>query len=65
MYLKPKRTKFAKAHKGRLSHVPKIHSHLAFGSFGLLALQPSRLTAAQLYAAQLAIKRLLKRDGQL
>lgn len=65
MYLKPKRTKFAKAHKGRLSLVPKVHSNLAFGSFALLALQPARLSAAQLYAAELAIKRLLKRDGQL
>ena len=65
MYKKPKRTLWAKAHKGRVSYVPKVDTDFAFGSYALISLEASRLTAAQIYAAELAMKRLLKRDGQI
>ena len=63
--LQPKRTKFRKAFKGRIHGVAKSATTLDFGSFGLKALQPERVTARQIEAARRAISRAMKRQGRL
>ena len=63
--LSPKRTKFRKAHKGRIHGLAKGGSDLNFGSFGLKATQPERITARQIEAARRAITRHMKRAGRV
>ena len=63
--LSPKRLKFRKQHKGRIHGLAKGGSSLDFGSFGLKALTPDRITARQIEAARRAITREMKRLGQL
>jgi large subunit ribosomal protein L16 len=63
--LQPKRTKFRKAHKGRIHGNTKGGALLNFGSFGLKALEPERITARQIEAARRAITRHMKRAGRL
>ena len=63
--LSPKRTKFRKAHKGRIHGNAKGGTTLNFGSFGLKALTPARVTARQIEAARRAITRHIKRQGRL
>lgn len=63
--LSPKRTKFRKAHKGRIHGVAKGGFDLSFGSFGLKALEPERVTARQIEAARRAITREMKRQGRI
>ncbi|QQS11764.1 MAG: 50S ribosomal protein L16 [Rhodospirillales bacterium] len=63
--LQPKRTKFRKAFKGRISGAAKGGTTLAFGSFGLKAMEPERITARQLEAARRAITRHMKRAGRV
>lgn len=63
--LAPKKMKFRKAHKGRIHGVATSGTYLAYGSFGLKALQPERLTARQIEAARRAITRHIKRQGRL
>ena len=63
--LSPKRTKFRKAFKGRISGVAKGGTTLAFGAYGLKALQPERITARQIEAARRAITRHMKRTGRV
>ena len=63
--LSPKRLKFHKQHKGRIHGLAKGGSELSFGSFGLKALTPERVTARQIEAARRAITREMKRLGQL
>jgi large subunit ribosomal protein L16 len=63
--LSPKRTKYRKAHKGRIHGVATSGTTLNFGSFGLKALEPERVTARQLEAARRAITRHMKRQGRL
>jgi len=63
--LSPKKTKFRKAHKGRIHGVAKGGATLAFGAFGLKALAPDRLTARQIEAARRAITRHMKRQGKV
>lgn len=63
--LSPKKTKFRKAHKGRIHGVAKGGATLAFGAFGLKALAPDRLTARQIEAARRAITRHIKRQGKV
>ena len=63
--LSPKKTKFRKAHKGRIHGAAKGGATLAFGAFGLKALAPDRLTARQIEAARRAITRHLKRQGKV
>jgi large subunit ribosomal protein L16 len=63
--LQPKRTKFRKAHKGRIHGAAKGGTRLNFGSFGLKALQPERITARQIEAARRAITRAMKRSGRV
>jgi large subunit ribosomal protein L16 len=63
--LQPKRTKFRKAHKGRISGEAKGGSDLNFGTYGLKALQPERVTARQIEAARRAMTRHMKRQGRV
>ena len=63
--LSPKRVKFRKQHKGRIHGLAKGGSELSFGSFGLKALTPERVTARQIEAARRAITREMKRAGRL
>ncbi len=61
----PKRTKFRKAFKGRIHGNAKGGADLNFGSFGLKAVEPERITARQIEAARRAIQRRVKRQGRL
>jgi len=63
--LSPKRTKYRKAHKGRIHGVAKGGTALNFGQFGLKALEPERVTARQIEAARRAITRAMKRAGRV
>ncbi len=63
--LQPKRTKFRKAFKGRIHGNAKGGTLLNFGSFGLKALEPERVTARQIEAARRAITRQMKRAGRV
>src|ERR1700760_4875094 len=63
--LQPKRTKFRKAHKGRIHGAAKGGFRLSYGSFGLKAMEPDRVTARQIEAARRAMTRAMKRQGRL
>ena len=63
--LSPKRLKFHKQHKGRIHVLAKDRSELSFGSYGLKALTPERVTARQIEAARRAITREMKRAGRV
>ncbi|MCB1381516.1 MAG: 50S ribosomal protein L16 [Notoacmeibacter sp.] len=63
--LQPKRTKFRKQFKGRIHGVAKGGTDLNFGSFGLKAMEPERVTARQIEAARRAITRHMKRAGRV
>ena len=63
--LQPKRTKFRKAHKGRIHGTAKGGFTLNFGSYGLKAVQPERVTARQIEATRRAITRHMKRAGRV
>ncbi|MEL6278933.1 MAG: 50S ribosomal protein L16 [Pseudomonadota bacterium] len=63
--LSPKRTKFRKAHKGRIHGLAKGGTNLNFGQFGLKAVEPERITARQIEAARRAMTRYMKRQGRV
>ena len=63
--LQPSSTKFRKAHKGRIHGIATSGTGLAFGQYGLKALEPERITARQLEAARRALTRYMKRSGQV
>ena len=63
--LSPKRTKYRKAHKGRIHGAAKGGTELNFGSYGLKAVEPERVTARQLEAARRALTRHMKRQGRV
>lgn len=63
--LQPKRTKFRKAHKGRIHGVAKGGVELNFGEYGLKAQEPERITARQIEAARRAMTRYMKRAGRV
>ena len=63
--LQPTRTKFRKAHKGRIHGVATSGATLAFGQYGLKALEPERVTARQIEAARRALTRHMKRSGRV
>src|SRR3977135_396556 len=63
--LQPKKTKFRKQFKGRISGASKAGVTLAFGEFGLKALRPERVTAPQIEAARRALTRHMKRAGRV
>ena len=62
--LSPKRTKYRKAHKGRIHGLAKGGTALNFGAYGLKALEPERVTARQIESARRAITRAMKRAVQ-
>jgi large subunit ribosomal protein L16 len=63
--LQPKRTKYRKAHKGRIHGLAKGGTSLNFGAFGLKAVEPGRINARQIEAARRAITRHIKRVGRV
>lgn len=63
--LQPKRTKFRKAHKGRLKGVATSGTTLNFGAYGLKAIEPGRITARQIEATRRAVTRHIKRAGRV
>jgi len=63
--LQPKRSKFRKAHKGRIHGRAKGGTILNFGAYGLKAVDPARITARQIEAARRAITRHMKRAGRV
>ncbi len=63
--MSPKRSKFRKAHKGRIHGLAKGGTALNFGAFGLKALEPERITARQIEASRRAITRAMKRAGRV
>ncbi|MEM7302303.1 MAG: 50S ribosomal protein L16 [Pseudomonadota bacterium] len=63
--LQPKRTKFRKQHKGRIHGASKGGTTLTFGSYGIKAQEPERITARQIEAARRAITRHMKRAGRV
>lgn len=63
--LQPKRTKFRKAHKGRIKGKAKGGSEVNFGEFGLKSLEPARITARQIEAARRAMTRYIARGGRI
>ena len=63
--LSPKRTKFRKQFKGRIHGAAKAGTSLAFGAFGLKAMEPERLNAREIEAARRAITRQMKRAGRV
>jgi len=63
--LQPKRTKHRKMHKGRIKGLAKGGSDLNFGTYGLKALEPERITARQIEAARRAMTRQMKRQGRV
>jgi len=63
--LQPARTKYRKMQKGRMRGTAYRGSDLAFGEFGLMALEPTWLTSRQIEAARIAISRHIKRGGKI
>ena len=63
--LQQKRTKYRKMHKGRIKGAAKGGSALNFGTFGLKAQEPARVTARQIEAARRAMTRQMKRAGRV
>src|SRR5246127_2100903 len=63
--MQPKKTKFRKAHKGRIHGVATSGATLSFGQFGLKAMEPDRVTARQIEAARRALTRHMKRAGRV
>lgn len=63
--LQPKKTKFRKAFKGRINGMAKSGTEVSFGSYGLKALEPARITARQIEAARRSITRHIRRVGRV
>ena len=63
--IQPKRTKYRKMHKMKMKGNAKRGDQLAFGSFGIKALDESWITSRQIEAARIAITRFMKREGQV
>ena len=63
--LQPKRTKHRKLHKGRIRGEAKGGSDMNFGTYGLKATEPERITARQIEAARRAMTRHMKRQGRV
>lgn len=63
--LQPKKTKFRKAQKGRMKGNSHRGHQLAFGSYGIKAMEECWLTSRQIEAARIAVTRYMQREGQL
>jgi len=62
--LSPKKNKFRKAFKGKIKGIARKGSMISFGSFGLQAVEPGRLTSNQIESARRTISRAVKRTGR-
>lgn len=63
--LSPKKTKYRKAHKGKIHGLAKGGTDLLFGSYGMKAMEPERVTARQIEAARRSIVRYLRKSGRV
>ena len=63
--LMPKKVKFRKQHRGRRAGGAKGGDYIAFGDFGLQAVEPGWVTARQIEASRIAISRYVKRGGKM
>jgi large subunit ribosomal protein L16 len=63
--LMPKRVKYRKAQRGRMKGKAHRGSSVAFGDYGLKALEPHWITARQIEACRVALSRKMKRDGKV
>lgn len=63
--LQPKRTKFRKRQKGRVKGIAQRGHRLAFGNFGIKAMEPGWITSRQIEASRIAMTRAMKREGQV
>ena len=63
--LSPKRVKWRKVQKGRLKGKAHRGNTVSFGTYGMLALEPSRITARQIESARIAMTRYIKRGGKI
>ena len=63
--LMPKKVKYQKGHRGRRSSHAKAGNYIAFGDYGLQALEPGWVSARQIEAARIAISRAMKRGGKV
>ncbi|HOS17226.1 MAG TPA: 50S ribosomal protein L16 [Bacteroidales bacterium] len=63
--LQPKKTKYRRVQKGKMKGNTKRGAEIAFGSFGVKALEECWMTGRQIEAARQAITRYMKREGQL
>lgn len=63
--LQPKRTRFRRQQKGRMKGLAQRGNQLAFGSFGIKALQSKWITGRQIEAARIAVTRYMQRQGQI
>ena len=63
--IQPARTKYRKAHKGRIHGKASRCDKLNFGEYGIKALQPERITSNQIEAARVALTRYMKRTGKV
>jgi len=63
--LMPKRVKYRKSQRGRMAGKAKRGSTIAFGDFGLKALEPHWITSRQIEACRVALSRKMKRDGKV
>jgi large subunit ribosomal protein L16 len=63
--LQPRRQKYRKQHKGRNTGIAYSGSSIAFGSFGLKALEHTRITSRQIESARIALTRNMKREGKV
>jgi large subunit ribosomal protein L16 len=63
--LAPKKVKHRKVMKGRMTGTPTAGTHVSFGDYGLMALDPGKITARQIEAARIAMTRYVKRGGKI
>lgn len=63
--LMPKREKYRRVHRGRLKGKANRGNKLAYGAYGLVALEPAWITSNQIEAARVAMTRYIKRGGQV
>lgn len=63
--LLPKRVKYRKVHRGRMTGAATRGTKVNYGDFGLVATEPSWITANQIEAARIAMTRYIKRGGQV
>ena len=63
--LQPKRVKRRKVQKGRIKGIAQRGNEVSFGTFGIKALEPTRITSRQIEATRIAINRYMKREGKV